>query len=162
MLRSPRFSRYSDSELAAIRKVVDYRETAATTSFGPYVIRYARDHLDDPRVPRALHRLVFATRHACRYWQAPGKISQAAYALAARTLPRQRVGGQDALLVRSARLRERRLSLVDLTRVRSRQTLALPRQDYETATPDIVPNRDLMTSRSVASAGATMSPERTR
>ena len=81
MLRSPRFSRYSDSELTAIGKVVDYRKTAATTSFGPYVIRYARDHLDDPRVPRALHRLVFATRHACRYWQAPGKISQAAYAL---------------------------------------------------------------------------------
>ena len=81
MLKGPRFSRYSDSELTAIRQVVDYRKTAATTSFGPYVIRYARDHLDDPRVPRTLHRLVFATRHACRYWQAPGKISQAAYAL---------------------------------------------------------------------------------
>ena len=81
MLKGPRFSRYSDSELTAIRQVVDYRKTAATTSFGPYLIRYARDHLDDPRVPRTLHRLVFATRHACRYWQAPGKISQAAYAL---------------------------------------------------------------------------------
>ena len=81
MLKGPRFSHYSDSELTAIRQVVDYRKTAATTSFGPHVIRYARDHLDDQRVPRTLHRLVFATRHACRYWQAPGKISQAAYAL---------------------------------------------------------------------------------
>ena len=81
MLKGPRFSHYSDSELTAIRQVVDYRETAATTSFGPHVIRYASDHLDDPRVPRTLHRLVFATRHACYYLWAPGKISQAAYAL---------------------------------------------------------------------------------
>ena len=81
MLQSPRFSRHTDSELAAVRKVTDYRETAATTSFGPHVIGYAKDHLDDPRVPRALHRLVFATRHACYYLTAPGKISQAAYAL---------------------------------------------------------------------------------
>ena len=81
MLRNPRFSRYSDSELAAIRKVIDYRDTAATTSFGPHVIRYAKNNLDDPVVPRTLHRLVFATRHACYFYSAPGKISQAAYAL---------------------------------------------------------------------------------
>ena len=81
MLRGPRFAGYSDAELAAVRKVVDDRETAATSSFGPYVIRYAREHLDDPRVPRALHRLVFATRHACYVGRAPGRISQAAYAL---------------------------------------------------------------------------------
>ena len=78
-LRGPRFSGYTDAELATIRGVVDYRRTAATTAFGPHVIRYARDHLDDPRVPRALHRLVFATRHACH--AAPGNVSQAAYAL---------------------------------------------------------------------------------
>ena len=87
MLRSPRFSRYSDSELAAIRKVVDDRDTAATTSFGPHVIRYARNHLDDPRVLRTLHRLVFATRHACYYFSAPGRISQAAYALLHKHFP---------------------------------------------------------------------------
>ena len=81
MLRNPRFSRHSESELAAVRQVTEYRKTAATTSFGPHVIRYARDHLDDPRVPRTLHRLVFATRYACGTWDAPGKISQAAYAL---------------------------------------------------------------------------------
>lgn len=81
MLRSPRFSGYSGAEMAAVRRVVEYRETAATTSFGPHVIRYARDHLDDSRLPRTLHRLVFATRHACSIWRAPGKVSQAAYAL---------------------------------------------------------------------------------
>ena len=81
MLESPRFSGYSEAELADVRQVVDDRRTAATTSFGPHVIRYAGEHLDDPRVPRALHRLVFATRHACGTWTAPGRISQAAYAL---------------------------------------------------------------------------------
>ena len=81
ILRGPRFAGYSDRELAAVRKLVEYRATAATSSFGPYVIRYAREHLDDPRVPRSLHRLVFATRHACYVGTAPGRISQAAYAL---------------------------------------------------------------------------------
>ena len=79
MLQSPRFSRYSDAELSAIRDVGEYRETAATTSFGPHVIRYASENLDDPRVPRTLHRLVFATRNACP--SSPGNISQAAFAL---------------------------------------------------------------------------------
>ena len=81
MLESQRFSGYSDAELSDVRQVVDYRKTAATLSFGPHVIRYARERLDDPRVPRTLHRLVFATRHACGTWAAPGRISQAAYAL---------------------------------------------------------------------------------
>ena len=79
MLQSPLFSRYSDAEISAIREVGEYRETAATTSFGPHVIRYASENLDDPRVPRTLHRLVFATRYACS--NAPGNISQAAFAL---------------------------------------------------------------------------------
>ena len=80
-LQRPLFSHYSDAELSAIREVNEYRQTAATTSFGPHVIRYARDNLDDPRVPRTLHRLVFATRNACYSPNAPGNISQAAFAL---------------------------------------------------------------------------------
>lgn len=82
----PRFSRYSDREKTAIRDVALVRETAATTSFGPHVLRYAREHLDDPRVPRTLHRLVFATRHACG-WRAPGSISRAAFRLLHRHFP---------------------------------------------------------------------------
>ena len=81
MLQSPLFSRYSDAELSASREVGEYRQTAATTSFGPHVIRYASDNLDDPRVPRTLHRLVFATRNACYSPNAPGNLSQAAFAL---------------------------------------------------------------------------------
>ena len=84
-LRHLRFSRYSDREIAAIRKVNEARQTSATTSFGPHVIRYAKDNLNDPRVPKALHRLVFATRHACR--TAPGEISRAAYSLLHRHFP---------------------------------------------------------------------------
>jgi len=81
VLQGPLFSRYSDADLSAIMEVGEYWETAATTSFGPHVIRYARDNLDDPRVPRTLHRVVFATRNACNARSAPGNISQAAYAL---------------------------------------------------------------------------------
>ena len=86
VLQQPRFSRYSERERAAIRNVALMRETAATTSFGPHVLRYAREHLDDPRVPRTLHRLVFATRHACG-WRAPGSISRAAFRLLHRHFP---------------------------------------------------------------------------
>ena len=78
-LQSPLFSRYSDAELSAIREIDEYRQTAATTLFGPHVIRYASDNLDDPRVPRSLHRLVFATRYAC--YSKPGNISHAAFTL---------------------------------------------------------------------------------
>ena len=84
-LDHPRFSRYSPSEMKAIREVGQLRSTAATTSFGPHVLRYAKDHLDDSRIPRTLHRLVFATRHAC--FAAPGNISQAAYALLHKHFP---------------------------------------------------------------------------
>ncbi|MCY3623986.1 MAG: hypothetical protein OXH68_20030 [Gammaproteobacteria bacterium] len=80
MLRDSRFAHYSASEREDIRRVSWARTTAATTSFGPHVLRYAREHLDDPRIPRVLHRLVFATRHAC-HWQAPGSISRAAYVM---------------------------------------------------------------------------------
>lgn len=85
MLRHPRFGKLatqvdSDRDLAAIQSMRrDIQKTAATTSFGPHVIRYAKDNLDDPRVPRTLHRLVFATRYACR--PAPGEISRAAFEL---------------------------------------------------------------------------------
>ena len=78
-LQHPRFSHYSEPELESIRQLVELWRTEATTSFGPHVIRYAKENLDDPRIPRALHRLVFATHHAC--YSAPGEVSQAAYAL---------------------------------------------------------------------------------
>ena len=78
-LQHPRFAHYSERQLETIRHVIDHRTTEATTLFGPHVIRYAKENLDDPRVPRTLHRLVFATRHAC--YAAPGEISRAAHAL---------------------------------------------------------------------------------
>ena len=80
MLRDSRFAHYSAGEREDVRRVLWARTTAATTSFGPHVLRYARQHLDDPRIPRTLHRLVFATRHACEL-QAPGSISRAAYVM---------------------------------------------------------------------------------
>ena len=85
VVRNARFSSYPEPQLEAIRRVPDARTTAATTSFGPHVIRYAKDNLDDPRVPRTLHRLVFATRYAC--YTAPGDISRAAYTLLHKHFP---------------------------------------------------------------------------
>ena len=84
-LQHPRFSHYSEPELESIKQLVELWRTSATTSFGPHVIRYAKENLDDPRVPRALHRLVFATHHAC--YRAPGEISQVAYALLHKHFP---------------------------------------------------------------------------
>ena len=81
----PRFAHYAQADLALIRQVKDALSTAATTSFGPHVIRYARQNLDDPRVPRTLHRLVFATRHAC--YTAPREISRTAFALLHKHFP---------------------------------------------------------------------------
>ena len=85
VLQHPRFSHYSEAEIDASRRMVDLRRTAATTAFGPHVIRYAKNNLDDPRVPRTLHRLVFATRHACM--TVPGEISRAAFALLHKHFP---------------------------------------------------------------------------
>ena len=85
VLRHPRFAQYAEADLAVIRQVKDALSTAATTSFGPHVIRYARQNLDDPRVARTLHRLVFATRHAC--YTAPREISRTAFALLHKHFP---------------------------------------------------------------------------
>lgn len=52
---------------------------SATEFFGPHVIHYAEENLDDSRVPRALHRVVFATRYSCA--GGPGSVSQRAYAI---------------------------------------------------------------------------------
>lgn len=84
-LRHSRFGHYSEPELESIKALVELQRTSATTSFGPHVIRYAKEHLDDPRIPRTLHRLVFATHHAC--YRAPSEISQAAYALLHKHFP---------------------------------------------------------------------------
>ena len=51
----------------------------AAEFFGPHVIRYARENQSDPRIPEALHRVVFATRYSCQ--SGPGAVSRAAYAI---------------------------------------------------------------------------------
>ncbi len=51
----------------------------ATEFFGPHVIRYARENRTDPRIPQALHRVVFATRYSCS--TGPGDISRSAHAI---------------------------------------------------------------------------------
>ena len=55
------------------------QQKTAAEAFGPQIIRYARGHLNDPRVPEALHRVVFATRYSCE--SGPGAVSRGAYVL---------------------------------------------------------------------------------
>ena len=55
------------------------QQKTAAEGFGPQIIRYAKDHLDNPRVPEALHRVVFATRYSCE--SGPGAVSRGAFAL---------------------------------------------------------------------------------
>ena len=51
----------------------------AAEFFGPHVIRYARENRGDPRIPQALHRVIFATRYSCS--SGPGDVSQNAHAI---------------------------------------------------------------------------------
>lgn len=57
----------------------------AAAFFGPHVLRYALENAADPRVPEALHRVVFATRYSCK--SGPGRISRAAHAALQKQYP---------------------------------------------------------------------------
>jgi hypothetical protein len=69
------------------------------TFLAPIIMAWSKARPDDPRVPEALHRLVRITRYGCRGGSDNWSISKAAFHTAARTLPRQRVGAPDSLLV---------------------------------------------------------------
>jgi hypothetical protein len=70
------------TEMAGLRERINQ---TATEFFGPPLIDYAARNRDDPSVPQALHRLVFATRYACE--SGPGEMSQAAFSLLHRNYP---------------------------------------------------------------------------
>ncbi len=76
-LSGPRFAHYDEAQLEEIRQLRRIEEVSVARFFGPAVLRYARSNLDDPRVPYALHRVVFASRYACM--GGPGDISQRAH-----------------------------------------------------------------------------------
>ena len=58
---------------------------APASHFGPPILRYAESNPADARVPEALHRVVFAARHACL--GGPGEISRRAFELLQRNYP---------------------------------------------------------------------------
>ena len=76
----PHFARAMD-----VKSLKTFELPTAAAFFGPYVTRYAEKNLDDPRVPKTLHRVVFATRHACE--SGPGPVSQRAYAILHKRFP---------------------------------------------------------------------------
>lgn len=57
----------------------------ATEFFAPAVMARAQANPDDSSLPHTLHRLVFATRHACD--SGPGEVSRAAFELLHRRYP---------------------------------------------------------------------------
>ena len=80
-----RFAHYDTSQRALIRQLKAVHNTSVSVFFGPHVLRWANADLDNPRVPRALHRLVFATRYACE--RGPESISRQAYQLLHKHFP---------------------------------------------------------------------------
>ena len=81
----PRFAHYNEAQLERIRKLRHIGQVSVAGFFGPAVLRYARSNRDDPRTPYALHRIVFATRHACM--GGPGEISRKAHSYLHRHFP---------------------------------------------------------------------------
>ena len=81
----PRFAHYDEAQLEEIRQLRRIDEVSVAGFFGPAVLRYARSNLDDPRVPYALHRVVFASRHACM--SGPGDIAKEAHNLLHKHFP---------------------------------------------------------------------------
>ena len=51
----------------------------ATLGLGNTVLGWADAHPNDPRVPEALHRVVYATRHACRWGEDVKPVSKGAF-----------------------------------------------------------------------------------
>ncbi len=75
----PRFDPYDEGQREEILRMQKAGHVSAADFFGPIVLSYARSNLDDLRVPRALHRVVFANRYECM--AAPAKIGREAHNL---------------------------------------------------------------------------------
>ena len=81
----PRFDQYDEAHREDIQRMQKAGHVSASDFFGPVVLNYARSNLDDSRVPRALHRLVFANRYECM--AAPAKIAREAHNLLHKHFP---------------------------------------------------------------------------
>ena len=81
----PRFADYDEAQLDQIRELKQIGQVSVAGFFGPAVLRYARSNREDPRTPYALHRVVFASRHACM--GGPGEISRQAHNFLHRHFP---------------------------------------------------------------------------
>ena len=85
VLSGSRFAHYDEAQLEDIRQLRGIDQNSVAGFFGPPVLRYARSNLDDSRVPRALHRVVFASRYACM--GGPRDISREAHNLLHKHFP---------------------------------------------------------------------------
>jgi hypothetical protein len=73
------FNNLNDERRSSLISLRPRLNQSMTAFFGPFILEHARSHPEDPRVPLALYRLVFATRYACK--SGPGEISRQAFQL---------------------------------------------------------------------------------
>jgi hypothetical protein len=73
------FSSFSAEQKAELATMQPDLQQSVAAAFGPDIVEYARANPADPRVPRLLYRVVFASRYACN--GGPGDVSRAAFEL---------------------------------------------------------------------------------
>ncbi|MDY6983583.1 MAG: hypothetical protein SV422_10890, partial [Pseudomonadota bacterium] len=78
-LTQPMFASIDADAKAELADMYPRLQQGVAAAFGPAIIDYARRNATDPRVPRLLHRVVFASRYACS--GGPGDVSRAAFQL---------------------------------------------------------------------------------
>lgn len=78
-LALPVFAAFDANTKAELADMHPRLQQGVAAAFGPAILDYARRNMDDPRVPRLLHRVVFASRYACS--GGPGDVSRAAFQL---------------------------------------------------------------------------------
>ena len=61
----PRFAQFEETKRKGAQEMLKAFEVSVADFFGPRVLSYAESNPDDPRLPRTLHRLVFANRYSC-------------------------------------------------------------------------------------------------
>jgi hypothetical protein len=78
-LALPLFASLDAGAKAELAEIQPRLQQGVAAVFGPAIIDYARHNVDDARVARLLHRVVFASRYACS--GGPGTVSRAAFQL---------------------------------------------------------------------------------
>ena len=81
----PRFAQFEETKRKGEQEMLKAFEVSVADFFGPPVLSYAHSNPDDARLPRALHRLVFANRYSCM--ARPAVIAERAHSFLHKNFP---------------------------------------------------------------------------